>query len=67
MLIIQTIGFQSSGYCGFVTAIKHFDGTPSGIIVGLILLIIAMAFGTCAAANFMLLTKVSVTKLQLKS
>lgn len=60
MLIIQTIGFKHSGYCGFVTAITLLNaGETSGIIVGLFILLIAIAFGACAAGNFMLLTKVS--------
>lgn len=60
MLIIQTIGIKDSGYCGFITAISQFDGTPSGIVVGLFLLVIAISFAACTAGNLMLLTKVRV-------
>lgn len=62
MLIIQTIGIKGSGYCGFITAIHQFDKTPMGIFVGILILCIAMAFGTCAAGNAMLLTKVKNEK-----
>lgn len=58
MLVIQTVGINGSGYCGFITAISQFDGTPSGIVVGLFLLLIAISFAVCTAGNFMLLTKV---------
>lgn len=59
ILIVQTIGFNQSGYCGFITAITQFNGTPSGIVVGLFLLLVAMSFAACTAGNVMLLTKVS--------
>lgn len=58
VLVVQTIGINGSGYCGFITAISQFNGTPSGIIVGLLLLIIAISFAACTAGNVMLLTKV---------
>lgn len=60
MLVVQTVGINGSGYCGFITAISQFNGTPSGIIVGLFMLVIAISFAACAAGNLMLLTKVGV-------
>ncbi|KAG4065747.1 hypothetical protein HA402_012425 [Bradysia odoriphaga] len=58
MLIIQTVGIPNSGYIGFITALSQFDGTPGGIIVGLLCLCIAISFATAAAGNVMLLTKI---------
>lgn len=58
MLIVQTIGINGSGYCGFITAISQFNGSPSGIIVGLFMLVVAISFAACTAGNLMLLTKV---------
>lgn len=58
LTIFQTIGIPGSGYCGFITAIMQFDSTASGIFVGLLILIIALSFGACAAGDLMMLTKV---------
>lgn len=58
ILVVQTVGIYGSGYCGFITALSQFDGTPSGIIMGLFLLCIAISFAICTAGNVMLLTKV---------
>lgn len=60
ILVVQTIGIKGSGYCGFITALYQFDGTPSGIVMGLFLLVIAISFAICTAGNVMLLTKVMV-------
>ncbi|CAD7087640.1 unnamed protein product [Hermetia illucens] len=58
LTIFQTIGIPGSGYCGFITAIMQFDSTASGIFVGLLILIIALSFGACAAGDLMMLTKI---------
>lgn len=58
LLIYQTVGVNGSGYCGFVTAINEFDGTFSGIIFGLLTIIVAFSFAACTTGSFLLLTKV---------
>lgn len=57
--VFQAIGLPKSGYCGFIVAISQFDSTATGIIVGLLLLVIAFCFAVTAAANIMMITKVS--------
>ncbi|XP_068159488.1 secretory carrier-associated membrane protein 1 [Drosophila tropicalis] len=56
--VIQAIGFNDWGYCGFIKAISQFDAEPAGIIVGLLLLIVAFCFATVAAANVLMITKI---------
>lgn len=56
--IFQTIGIPQSGYCGFILALSQFDSSASGILVGILLLLIAVCFGTCAAVDLVLLTKI---------
>lgn len=56
--IIQTVGIPGTGTCGFIMAIKQFDGTGGGIFIGLLLLIIAIGYAMCAAADVMMITKV---------
>lgn len=58
VLVYQAIGVHGSGYCGFITAIEQFNGTFSGVLMGLLALCVATAFATGAAGNFLLLTKV---------
>ncbi|XP_031626631.1 secretory carrier-associated membrane protein 2 [Contarinia nasturtii] len=58
MLILQSIGITGSGYCGFLTAIRQFNGTLSGIFTGVLALAVATSFAICAAGSFLLLTKV---------
>lgn len=54
---IQAIGFPGSGTCGIYMAITQFS-SGWGIVVGLFLLCIALAYGSCAAGNIFMLTKV---------
>ncbi|XP_055709288.1 secretory carrier-associated membrane protein 1 [Phlebotomus papatasi] len=56
--IIQTIGIPGMGTCGFIIALEQFDSSVGGIFVGLFLLLIAIGFGTCAAGDVMMLTKI---------
>lgn len=56
--VIQAIGIPGTGTCGFITALQQFDSSPSGIIVGIFLICIAIGYGICAAGNIMMLTKV---------
>uniref|UniRef100_A0A1B0C8D0 Secretory carrier-associated membrane protein n=2 Tax=Lutzomyia longipalpis TaxID=7200 RepID=A0A1B0C8D0_LUTLO len=56
--IIQTIGIPGMGTCGFIMALSQFDSSVGGIFVGLFLLLIAIGFGTCAAGDVMMLTKI---------
>lgn len=56
--VVQAIGFQQYGYCGFITAIAQFNGTGGGIVVGLLLLIVAFCFALTAAAHALMLTKI---------
>lgn len=58
MLVFQSVGFYGSGYCGFITAIKQFDGSVGGTFIGILTLAVAGSFATCAAGSFLLLTKV---------
>lgn len=55
---IQTIGFPGSGTCGVIMAISQFS-SGWGVVVGLFLMCIALAYGTCAAGNIFMLTKVN--------
>uniref|UniRef100_A0A1S4GGB7 Secretory carrier-associated membrane protein n=2 Tax=gambiae species complex TaxID=44542 RepID=A0A1S4GGB7_ANOGA len=54
---IQTIGFPGSGTCGVIMAISQFS-SGWGVVVGLFLMCIALAYGTCAAGNIFMLTKI---------
>ncbi|EDV95430.1 secretory carrier-associated membrane protein 1 [Drosophila grimshawi] len=56
--IVQAVGFQQLGYCGFITAIVQFDNTAAGIVVGLLLLIVAFCFATTAGANVLMIMKI---------
>lgn len=56
--IVQALGIPGGGSCGFITAIQQFDSSPSGVIVGLFLMCIAVGFGAFAAGNIMMLLKV---------
>lgn len=58
MTIFQTIGMPGSGTCGFIMALEQFDGTGSGIVVGILLLFIAIGYATVAAGVIMLITKI---------
>lgn len=58
MLVLQAVGVNGSGYCGFMTAISLFDSSVKGTFLGILALAIAGSFATCAAASFLLLTKV---------
>lgn len=57
-LILQTVGIHGSGYCGFITAVDQFDGSPSGIFFGILALVVACSFAVCAGGSFLLITKV---------
>lgn len=56
--VIQTIGIPGSGTCGIIIALRCFDNTASGIAVGVILLIIALMFGTAAGIDLLLISKI---------
>ncbi|XP_018789832.1 PREDICTED: secretory carrier-associated membrane protein 1 [Bactrocera latifrons] len=58
LTVFQAVGLPDTGYCGFYIAISQFEGTASGIIVGLLLLCIAFCFAITAAANIMMMTKI---------
>jgi len=58
--VFQAVGLPESGYCGFIEALRHFDGQASGIIVGILLLCIAICFAVTAAANVLMITKVCI-------
>jgi len=42
-----------------LTALKTFDGSAGGIAVGIIILIIALCFGSAACMDLILLSKVN--------
>lgn len=46
-------------YSGIILALKCFDGTGGGITVGVIILLIAVMFGTAAGIDLLLISKVS--------
>ncbi|XP_058062837.1 secretory carrier-associated membrane protein 5A isoform X1 [Anopheles bellator] len=54
---IQTIGFPGSGTCGIIMAVEQFS-SGWGVVVGLFLMCIALAYGTCAIGNIIMLTRV---------
>ncbi|XP_053679820.1 secretory carrier-associated membrane protein 5 [Anopheles nili] len=54
---IQTIGFPGSGTCGVIMAVSQFS-SGWGVVVGLFLMCIAFAYGTCAVGNIFMLTKI---------
>ncbi|XP_019544928.1 secretory carrier-associated membrane protein 2 [Aedes albopictus] len=56
--IIQTIGFPGSGTCGVITAISQFSAGGIGILVGIFILAIAFGYGSCAAGNVFMLSKI---------
>ncbi|XP_013103767.1 secretory carrier-associated membrane protein 1 [Stomoxys calcitrans] len=56
--VFQAIGFNKTGYCGFIVAISQFGSSAADIFVGLILLCIAFCFAVTAAANIMMITKI---------
>lgn len=56
--VVQAVGFQQLGYCGFITAIVQFNGQAGGIIVGLLLLIVAFGFALVAGANVLMIMKI---------
>lgn len=57
-LVYQTVGIHGSGYCGFITAVKQFDGTWTGILFGILTLAVAISLAVCAAGSFLLIAKV---------
>lgn len=56
--VVQAVGPKQLGYCGFITAIDQFESSASGIIVGLLLLIIAFCFAITAGANVLMIMKI---------
>uniref|UniRef100_A0A1B6M4M8 Secretory carrier-associated membrane protein n=2 Tax=Graphocephala atropunctata TaxID=36148 RepID=A0A1B6M4M8_9HEMI len=56
--IFQALGMSGAGTCGLATALGTFDGTPSGTIIGIFLLLIAGGFCCAAFIDFLLLAKV---------
>lgn len=67
VLIYQTLGFYGTGYTGYFSVMKLFDSSFSGILLGLLGLVIAVGFTVCAAGNFFLLTQVNFQQLSLAS
>ncbi|XP_066992827.1 secretory carrier-associated membrane protein 1 [Anabrus simplex] len=56
--VIQAIGIPGSGTCGMVMAIEAFNHSASGIVIGIILIIIALAFAAAACLDLLLLSKI---------
>ncbi|XP_077291534.1 secretory carrier membrane protein isoform X2 [Arctopsyche grandis] len=56
--VIQAIGVPGSGTCGVLMAISSFDGTGSGIVCGVFILLIAVGFVLAAVADILLISKV---------
>ncbi|XP_046399882.1 secretory carrier-associated membrane protein 1 [Ischnura elegans] len=55
---IQSIGIIGSGNCGLLVAIKCFDSTPGGVVVGILVLIVSLGFGSAAVMDLLLLSKI---------
>lgn len=64
LLLIKFITYlQDNNYCyyvfsGLIKAISSFDGTGKGTFVGILILMIAVAYGIAAAGDLLMLTKV---------
>lgn len=56
--VIQTIGIPGSGTCGIILALKCFNQNAGDIAVGVILLIIALMFGTAAGIDLLMISKI---------
>lgn len=56
--VILAIGMTNSGTCGFLKAIKCFDNSVGGTVVGIIVLMIALCFIALAGGELLLLSKV---------
>lgn len=58
----QTVVTVIQTTLAFVRALNNFGGGAGGVLLGLFLLIIACAFGVCAAGDVMMLSKVNISK-----
>lgn len=59
LTVIQSLGLPGSGSCGLLTALGTLtDGTTTGVICGLFLLLIALGFCSAAFMDLLLLTKI---------
>ncbi|XP_024085542.1 secretory carrier-associated membrane protein 1 isoform X2 [Cimex lectularius] len=56
--VFQAIGLPSGGFCGIIIAIKVFDRSPTGIIVGLLITSIALGFCAAAIMDILLISKI---------
>ncbi|XP_058800944.1 secretory carrier-associated membrane protein 5 [Phymastichus coffea] len=56
--IVQSIGINSVGTCGLITAITTFKSDAKGMFLGILVLLIAIAFITAAVGEIILLSKV---------
>ncbi|KAL1454061.1 hypothetical protein WDU94_010352 [Cyamophila willieti] len=56
--LIQAIGTEGSGTCGIFVALRTFDKSPSGVIVGIVVLIIALGFCAAAACDILMLSRI---------
>lgn len=56
--LIQAIGTEGSGTCGIFVALRTFDKSPSGVLVGTIVLIIALGFCVAAAFDILMVSKI---------
>lgn len=56
--LIQAIGTQGSGTCGIFVAMRTFDKTPTGVLIGVVVLIIALGFCAAAALDILMVSKV---------
>ncbi|KAI5696152.1 hypothetical protein M8J75_008855 [Diaphorina citri] len=56
--LIQAIGTQGSGTCGILVALRTFDKSPTGILVGIIVLGVALGFCVAAAMDILMMSKI---------
>jgi hypothetical protein len=58
ILFILRYNRENVIYSGIILAVQTFDGTATGIVVGLLILLIAIGFVVAAVADILLISKV---------
>lgn len=56
--LIQAIGTQGSGTCGISVAIRTFEKSVSGILIGMVVLIIAGGFVAAAVMDVLMISRI---------
>lgn len=58
-MIYYPLGLESGGSIGLIFAIKQFDGSVIGTLLGIFCLLIAIGYGIASGGTLLLLTKVN--------